>query len=184
MSPEDEALSRIVLYVGLGIGLLCVAAALAIQVWMLRKGKATRKDLRDLVMGLLFVAFLLALTMLMQSGKHPGKPPIAVQAVVAAVFTSIYVLVLPGLIDGGMAAVGALIRHDRLRGAMRLAAAAMGMTMMAGAIINILPASWVLRAIALFTGSVAGLIARCVQLSRANRPEPPESESLIIKASS
>jgi len=49
MSPEDEMLSQVVLYIGLGIGALCLAAALFVQWRMCRAGKASRGDVVGLI---------------------------------------------------------------------------------------------------------------------------------------
>lgn len=188
MSPEDEMLWRTVLYVGLGIGVLCMAAALAIQVWMLRKGKATRKDVRDLVTGFLLFAPLAALAILaiLAPGYEPSRSVSAtVDSLFVALFTSMIISRLPEAINRGTEAVGALAHGGDWREVIWLARIPAVITVAAYAIAHFMPASWTLRATALFVGCVAGLIWRWVLLTRASLPqEPPEAESLIIKAGS
>ncbi|MCX6377351.1 MAG: hypothetical protein NTU88_15170 [Armatimonadetes bacterium] len=185
MSPQDQLLSQVVLYVGLGIGLLCMVAAMAIEICMRRRGKVTRKDVRDLVTGVLFIAVFVAVLMLVGRAKPSGKMPAVVDALFAAVYMSIAISAVSRLIDHGTEAVGALASGGGLRLVFWLITDAAAITIVAFFIMHFLPASWVLRVIAVFVGSVAGLIWRGVQLTRANRPEePPEAESLIIKASS
>jgi len=186
MGPEDEMLWRTVLYVGLGIGVLCVTAALAIQIRMFRKGKGTRKDVRDLVTLLLYMVpfTVLAVLGILSPGYEPSsKVSAAVDSLFVVWWTSIIISRLPEAINRGTAAVNALVRGGDWREVIWLAWIPAFLTLAIFCIAHFLPASWALRAIALFVGSLAGLIWRWVQLSRANRPdEPPEAESLIVRA--
>ena len=192
MSTADEMLWRTVLYVGLGIGVLCMAAALALQIRMLRKGKATRKDTRELITALIYCVIFTALGVL--AIREPGYKPStsvseAMGTLFASWFTAIIISRLPEIIRSGTDAVGSLAGGGGVRAVIRFAMVTAAITMTTFltvfGLMWFMPASWTLRVIAVFVGCVAGLIWRWLQLSRANRPEEPrEAESLMFKASS
>ncbi|MCX6377350.1 MAG: hypothetical protein NTU88_15165 [Armatimonadetes bacterium] len=177
MGPEDEMLWRTVLYVGLGVGVLCMAAALALQIRMLRKGKATRKDVRDLVTLVLYGVPCAALGVLAirAPGYEPsGKVSAAVGTLFVAWWTCIIISRLPEIIRSGTDAVATLARSGGVRAVIWLAMVAAAITMTpfltVFGLMLFMPASWTLRVIVVFVGSVAGLIWRWVLLTRTDRP--------------
>jgi hypothetical protein len=187
MSPEDELLSRTMLYVGLGVAAVCLIVAWVVEIRMVRKGKVTRKDVWELLACLAIVA-VFAWPDIVGALRTPGELPKWIEDYRSSVFAVacvlIFLSVLPWLIHTGTAAVGAASRGRLLRGAVVVLAVAAGIAALTLNTIGVMPRSWILRAIVLFIGSAMWLVARGLQLARAECPEPPEAESLIIKASS
>ena len=181
MSPEDELLTRTVIYVGLGIGAACMIAAIVIQTHMVHRGKATQKDVRDLVSTLGWTAFFFAATML----AHSGKPSAWMQAIAAALWTSLLVSLVPDWINSGAKALRAVASGWGIRAVPAVIYAAAYVSLVIFGIAYSLPAALLPKAVAVCAGSVGGLVWRAIRLAQASRPEdPPEAESLIIKASS
>jgi hypothetical protein len=71
VNAGDDALVRAVTYVGIGIAMLCLAAAIFVQVWWYRKGRATAKDLSELLSGLAWILVFGGATV--ASSLFPGR---------------------------------------------------------------------------------------------------------------
>ncbi|MCX6377352.1 MAG: hypothetical protein NTU88_15175 [Armatimonadetes bacterium] len=181
MSPQDQLLSQVVLYIGLGIGALCLLVALLVQVRQYRTGRASRADWVGLV-GV--IVGILILTAYYVYWEPVGRGALAEKAVMSTLYVACSISILYRIVRFSVwtftAAIGMSVRET-----VQQIGSAAGITLiilLIADILHTLPRLLWLQAVVLFVGTLLGLLhARPSRATNTGGTAPQEKESPIIR---